>query len=117
MGYRTRLPHGGQAAQALGVGSAHFNSFDGSNKNVLIPFRYTFVDEITWIKVNQINATVVTGRTGHWLNHAKESCLIGVKGEPKLQRLMDLNIIVEAARGTSQKPDAVCFFSPYFAPI
>jgi len=85
--------------------------------NVLTPFRYKFVDEITWIKVNRINATVASGRTSRWPNHAKESCLIGVKGEPKLQPLMDLDIIVEAARGASQKPDAVCFFLPYFASI
>jgi len=88
-----------------------------AQKNVLILFRYKFVDEITWIKVNQINATIVSGRTGHWLNHTKESCLIGVKGEPELQQMMDLDTIVEAVRGTSQKPDAVCFFHPYSASI
>lgn len=81
-------------------------------QGLLIPFRYKYVDQITWVKVNQINATIATGRTGHWLNHCKETCLVGIKGSPKANFMLDKNSIVEEVRGTSQKPDAVCFFPP-----
>jgi len=40
---------------------------------------YTRVDEIVWIKVGQTQRLIRTGRTGHWLNHTKEHCLVGVK--------------------------------------
>jgi N6-adenosine-specific RNA methylase IME4 len=33
--------------------------------------------EVLWVKTNQLNKTIVTGRTGHWLNHTKETCLVG----------------------------------------
>ncbi|KAI5846749.1 MT-A70-domain-containing protein, partial [Tricharina praecox] len=68
---------------------------------------YKYVDQITWVKVNQINATIATGRTGHWLNHCKETCLVGIKGSPKANFMLDKNSIVEEVRGTSQKPDAI----------
>jgi mRNA (2'-O-methyladenosine-N6-)-methyltransferase len=71
-------------------------------------FSYIFTDYITWAKTNQINATIATGRTGHWLNHMKETCLVGLKGKPKLNAGLDSNVIVERIRETSRKPDAVC---------
>jgi mRNA (2'-O-methyladenosine-N6-)-methyltransferase len=40
---------------------------------------YTRIDEIVWIKVGQTQRLIRTGRTGHWLNHTKEHCLVGVK--------------------------------------
>ena len=62
---------------------------------------YTRVDEVVWVKTNQVNAiydsifryfhlrslsrssklqrVIRTGRTGHWLNHTKEHMLVGVK--------------------------------------
>ncbi|UZJ54292.1 hypothetical protein CBS101457_003612 [Exobasidium rhododendri] len=40
---------------------------------------YTRVDEIVWVKVGQTQRLIRTGRTGHWLNHTKEHCLVGVK--------------------------------------
>jgi hypothetical protein len=30
----------------------------------------------------------MAGRTGHWLNHSKEHCLVGYKGNPNLNRLV-----------------------------
>jgi len=30
----------------------------------------------------------IAGRTGHWLNHSKEHCLVGYKGNPNLNRLV-----------------------------
>lgn len=41
---------------------------------------YRMVDELIWVKTNQLQRLIRTGRTGHWLNHAKEHCLIGQKG-------------------------------------
>ena len=41
---------------------------------------YKMVDELIWVKTNQLQRLIRTGRTGHWLNHAKEHCLIGQKG-------------------------------------
>ena len=38
-----------------------------------------FVQELLWVKTNQLQRIIRTGRTGHWLNHSKEHCLIGVK--------------------------------------
>ena len=41
---------------------------------------YERIDELIWVKTNQLQRLIRTGRTGHWLNHGKEHCLIGVKG-------------------------------------
>lgn len=38
---------------------------------------YEIAAEVIWVKTNQLNKTIVTGRTGHWLNHTKETCLVG----------------------------------------
>jgi mRNA (2'-O-methyladenosine-N6-)-methyltransferase len=34
---------------------------------------YQRVDELVWIKTNQLNRLIRSGRTGHYLNHAKVS--------------------------------------------
>ena len=56
-----------------------------------------------------------TGRTGHWLNHSKEHCLVAYKksttGRPLtnaldwLNRGLDTDVIVAEVRETSRKPD------------
>ena len=38
---------------------------------------YEPIREVIWVKTNQLSKTIVTGRTGHWLNHTKETCLVG----------------------------------------
>ena len=46
--------------------------------------------------------------TGHWLNHTKEHCLVGVKGSHMPQDLkisIDCDLIVSEVRETSRKPD------------
>ncbi|KAF1741418.1 hypothetical protein MXB_5354 [Myxobolus squamalis] len=48
--------------------------------------RYKKCDEIIWVKINQLQRLIRTGRTGHWLNHGKEHCLV---------------------RDTSHKPDEI----------
>lgn len=69
---------------------------------------YHQVEEIVWIKTNQLQKVIRTGRTGHWLNHSKEHCLVGVKGQPRgLNRYLDSDVLVAEARETSRKPDEI----------
>ena len=68
---------------------------------------YLPVGELLWLKTNQLQRLPRTGRTGAWLNHVKEHCLIGIKGEPKLNRQIDCDVIVSEIRETSRKPDEV----------
>ena len=79
---------------------------------------YERVDEIIWVKTNQLQRIIRTGRTGHWLNHGKEHCLVGMKKAPStggsstsqsskftLNRGLDSDVIVAEVRATSHKPD------------
>ncbi|KAL0581951.1 methyltransferase [Marasmius crinis-equi] len=76
---------------------------------------YTRIDEVVWVKTNQLQRVIRTGRTGHWLNHTKEHMLVGVKtnldekGELKIpswvNRGLDTDVIVSEVRETSRKPD------------
>lgn len=59
------------------------------------------------MKTNQLQRIIRTGRTGHWLNHSKEHCLVGVKGNPEVNRNIDTDVIVAEVRETSRKPDEV----------
>ena len=96
---------------------------------------YTRVDEVIWVKTNQVclvlsflsiaehisyaqlQRVIRTGRTGHWLNHTKEHMLVGVKtnydGDGNLKfpswanRGLDTDVIVSEVRETSRKPDEV----------
>ena len=69
---------------------------------------YKRVDELIWVKTNQLQRIIRTGRTGHWLNHGKEHCLVGVKGDPKgVNRGLDCDVIVAEVRATSHKPDEI----------
>ncbi|KAI9600864.1 hypothetical protein H4Q26_000658 [Puccinia striiformis f. sp. tritici PST-130] len=40
---------------------------------------YERIEEIVWVKTNQLQRLIRTGRTGHYLNHSKEHCLVGFK--------------------------------------
>ncbi|BAF09621.1 probable N6-adenosine-methyltransferase MT-A70-like [Oryza sativa Japonica Group] len=66
---------------------------------------YKRVEEIIWVKTNQLQRIIRTGRTGHWLNHSKEHCLVGIKGNPLVNRNIDTDVIVAEVRETSRKPD------------
>ncbi|GFR47571.1 hypothetical protein Agub_g9297, partial [Astrephomene gubernaculifera] len=66
---------------------------------------YKRVDELIWVKTNQLQRLIRTGRTGHWLNHSKEHCLVGIKGNPQLNRYVDCDVVVAEVRETSRKPD------------
>jgi mRNA m6A methyltransferase catalytic subunit len=65
------------------------------------------MEEIVWIKTNQLQKIIRTGRTGHWFNHSKEHCLIGVKGSPRVNRHIDCDVVVSEVRETSRKPEEV----------
>ncbi|XP_071088181.1 N(6)-adenosine-methyltransferase catalytic subunit METTL3-like [Haliotis cracherodii] len=69
---------------------------------------YKRCDEVIWVKTNQLQRIIRTGRTGHWLNHGKEHCLVGVKGNPKgVNKGLDCDVIVAEVRATSHKPDEI----------
>ncbi|CAL9694662.1 unnamed protein product [Knipowitschia caucasica] len=69
---------------------------------------YERVDEIIWVKTNQLQRIIRTGRTGHWLNHGKEHCLVGFKGNTQgFNRGLDCDVIVAEVRSTSHKPDEI----------
>ena len=34
---------------------------------------YERIDELVWVKTNQLQRLIRTGRTGHWINHGKVS--------------------------------------------
>ena len=59
---------------------------------------YKRVDELIWVKTNQLQRLIRTGRTGHWLNHSKEHCLVGVKGAPQINRNLDCDVLVAEVR-------------------
>jgi len=68
---------------------------------------YDRVDELIWVKTNQLQRIIRTGRTGHWINHSKEHCLVGRKGNPVVNKLIDCDVVVSEVRETSRKPDEV----------
>uniref|UniRef100_A0A914V9U7 mRNA m(6)A methyltransferase n=1 Tax=Plectus sambesii TaxID=2011161 RepID=A0A914V9U7_9BILA len=69
---------------------------------------YKQCDEIIWVKTNQLQRIIRTGRTGHWLNHGKEHCLVGIKGSlDKFHVGLDCDVIVAEVRATSHKPDEI----------
>lgn len=77
-------------------------------RQALVKWGYRISDEIIWIKLNQLRRTIVTGRTGHWLNHSKEHLLVGIKGNPAwLNRMIDTNVVVSGTRETLRKPDEI----------
>merc|ERR1712087_232197 len=66
---------------------------------------YKFVQELLWVKTNQLQRIIRTGRTGHWINHSKEHCLIGLKGTPRFNFGLDCDVVCAEVRETSRKPD------------
>jgi len=76
-------------------------------RRCLTVWGYECVGELLWIKTNQLQRLIRTGRTGHWLNHSKEHCLIGLKGDPPVNHNVDCDVIVSEVRETSRKPDEI----------
>ena len=68
------------------------------------------VDDVSWVKVT-VNRRLAKGH-GFYLQHAKETCLVGVKGDiSKLPFKYNGNIasdvIIAERRGQSQKPTEI----------
>lgn len=65
------------------------------------------VDDITWVKTT-VNRRLAKGH-GFYLQHAKETCLVGRKGTPPPQTKSGLasDILFAERRGQSQKPEEI----------
>lgn len=81
-------------------------------RELLAHWGYTRVDELVWVKVGQTQRLIRTGRTGHWLNHTKEHCLVGAKNTSGPSPIpdwaqcgLDSDVLVSEVRDTSRKPD------------
>jgi hypothetical protein len=75
---------------------------------------YKRVDELIWVKTNQLQRLIRTGRTGHWLNHSKEHCLVGLKGEPAINRCIDCDVLVaEVGSGPRLLSISRCLYPCY----
>lgn len=70
---------------------------------------YKVVDEITWVK-KTVNGKIAKGH-GYYLQHAKESCIVGVKGNvhnnPRFRNNVASDVIFSERRGQSQKPTEI----------
>lgn len=69
---------------------------------------YQFIDEIAWVK-KTVNGKIAKGH-GFYLQHAKESCLVGVKGNVNNGRFktnIGSDVIFSERRGQSQKPTEI----------
>jgi mRNA (2'-O-methyladenosine-N6-)-methyltransferase len=64
---------------------------------------YKVVDSINWVK-KTVNGKIAKGH-GFYLQHAKETCLVGFKGDFKgYNKNMPSDVIFSERRGQSQKP-------------
>lgn len=71
-------------------------------------YGYTLVEEIAWVK-QTVNGKIAKGH-GFYLQHAKETCLVGVKGDVRNKGFYFNNgtdVIFSQRRGQSQKPEEV----------
>ena len=73
------------------------------------------VDEIAWVK-QTVNGKIAKGH-GYYLQHAKETCLVGVKGKAKDRPLNTMaDVIFSQRRGQSQKPEEIYEIAESLAP-
>lgn len=70
-------------------------------------YGYKLVDELVWVKQTPLGK-IAKGH-GYYLQHAKETCLIGYKGDlgDKLKGNVDCDVIFSQRRGQSQKPEEI----------
>lgn len=82
------------------INSKYTKAFD-----LMSRWGYTFVDDITWVK-KTVNRRMGKGH-GYYLQHAKETCLVGHKGQdpPGTRHNILSDVIYAERRGQSQKPD------------
>ena len=78
---------------------------------------YKLVDEITWTK-KTVNGKIAKSH-GFYLQHAKESCLIGVKGSldsKRVNRHSMSDVIFSYRKGQSQKPEDIYWYIENLVP-
>ena len=70
-------------------------------------YGYKLVDEISWVK-QTVNGKIAKGH-GYYLQHAKETCLVGMKGnvDGKARFNIESDVIFSQRRGQSQKPEEI----------
>jgi mRNA (2'-O-methyladenosine-N6-)-methyltransferase len=73
--------------------------------SLLDKWGYTYVDEIVWVKKTCNNK--IAKSHGYWLQHAKETCLVGRKGNVELSDRSIPDVIFSQRRGQSQKPEEI----------
>ena len=75
--------------------------------NLFDRYGYRLIDELVWVK-QTVNGKIAKGH-GYYLQHAKETCLIGYKGDlgSRLKGQVDCDVIFSQRRGQSQKPEEV----------
>lgn len=73
--------------------------------DLLEKWGYKFVDELIWVKMT-CNRRIAKGH-GYYLQHAKETCIVGVKGAPSHSHEILSDIIFSERRGQSQKPGEI----------
>jgi mRNA (2'-O-methyladenosine-N6-)-methyltransferase len=66
---------------------------------------YKYVDEIVWVKKTCNNK--IAKSHGYWLQHAKETCLVGLKGDFEVKENNIPDVIFSLRRGQSQKPEEI----------
>lgn len=67
---------------------------------------YKVVDSINWVK-KTVNGKIAKGH-GFYLQHAKETCLVGYKGNFSLyNKNIPSDVIFSYRRGQSQKPTEI----------
>jgi len=84
---------------------------------------YTMIGDVAWVK-QTVNRRIANGH-GYYLQHAKESCLIGLKGEfdkirgiQKAKKAKGLcsDVIWSERRGQSQKPEEIYQYIEHLVP-
>ena len=68
---------------------------------------YKLVEEVLWVK-QTVNGKIAKGH-GFYLQHAKETCLVGVKGDVRSKAYFNIksDVIFSQRRGQSQKPEEI----------
>jgi mRNA (2'-O-methyladenosine-N6-)-methyltransferase len=60
---------------------------------------------VIWVKKTPNNK--IAKSHGYWLQHAKETCIIGMKGNLKIKPNTIPDVIYSQRRGQSQKPQEI----------
>ena len=76
---------------------------------------FNLVEEIAWAK-KTVNGRIAKGH-GYYLQHAKESCLIGRRGKTdRFKGNIGSDVIFSERRGQSQKPEEMYELIEEFCP-